>query len=747
MTNKYSSKHFIEYLRDTLSSEEKEAFEASLETDSSLSEEFSEFKQVWALTQKVSAEQHKAPSSFSSKVLEAVEAERAVLSKGESMMSKFRLGNKALAGMATVCVAVLCLVSLTKTNYPSISPQADRIETEKTATEELVSNPSGSGTVITKGDSTKTKPKKQNIVATPKASQISESVSPTVEKEFQAEGNSRDKSITLKKKGRSQGKLEAADSVSMPITANRLAGSAILSEADGASPSRGRRINSSNFASPQIKQRQAIRLDDSFSRPNRESYGKFKENKFTSVKTEALSTFSIDVDTGSYSNIRRFLRSNTMPPADAVRLEEMINYFKYDYPIPGTKEQPFSVNTELGSAPWNEKHQLLKIGLKGYEIPSDELPNSNLVFLIDSSGSMGQPSKLPLLKKGLGLMLDKLTDKDSVSIVAYAGSAGLVLPPTPGNQKSQILSAFNSLSSGGSTAGGQGIQLAYSLAKDNFIKGGNNRVILATDGDFNVGVSSKDGLDKLIEEKRKSGVFLSVLGFGTGNYQEAKMESLANKGNGNYFYIDSIREAKKVLVSDLRGNILTIAKDVKIQLEFNPANVQAYRLLGYENRKLNKEDFNDDTKDAGELGAGHTVTALYELIPAGVNSNYGQVDDLKYQTTKKPKDRKVEANPEFASELLTVKLRYKLPESNTSSLIKKTVAKDSYITDKKATSKDFRFASAVAEFGMLLRDSKFKAASSYESVRARAERAKGEDKNGYRREFLELVETAELLSQ
>ncbi len=479
---------------------------------------------------------------------------------------------------------------------------------------------------------------------------------------------------------------------------------------------------------------------------NNERYNNTPENNFNSVEKEPLSTFSIDVDTGSYSNIRRFLNGSQLPPTDAVRIEEMLNYFKYDYKSPTSKDVPFAVNTELSNAPWAEKHKLLQIGLKGYEENRAELPASNLVFLIDVSGSMANPNKLPLLKQGFKMLVDELGAEDRLAIVVYAGAAGLVLDSKSGSQKEEIISALENLQSGGSTAGGAGIDLAYKIAKNHFIKGGNNRVILATDGDFNVGTSNQADLIKLIEEKRESGIFLSVLGFGTGNYRESMMEQLANKGNGNYSYIDNIREAKKVLVNDFRGTIFTIAKDVKIQIEFNPAYVKAYRLLGYENRVLDKQDFNNDKKDAGELGSGHTVTALYEIVPVGVEFNgMPSVDDLKYQQTVTDPTPAKSTEGILNNELATVKLRYKLPNENTSKLVSRTVESNGLEFTK--TSNDFKFASAVAQFGMLLKGSEFKGTSDFPSTLKLAKESTGNDEFGYRDEFIKLVETAELLKR
>jgi Ca-activated chloride channel family protein len=471
-------------------------------------------------------------------------------------------------------------------------------------------------------------------------------------------------------------------------------------------------------------------------RYNTEQYEFIEESGFKAVTDNPLSTFSIDVDTAGYANVRRFLTGNRMPPKDAVRIEELINYFSYDYPEP-KDETPFAVITELSVCPWNKDHQLIHIGLKGRKIKTANMPPSNLVFLLDVSGSMNSPDKLPLLKKGFKLLTEQLREKDRVAIAVYAGAAGLVLPSTPGNEKHTILKAIDNLQAGGSTAGAQGIKLAYKTVLDNFIENGNNRVILATDGDFNVGMSSDGKLVRLIESQREKNIFLTVLGFGTGNLKDAKMEKLADKGNGNYAYIDNLLEAKKVLVKEMGGTLHTIAKDVKLQIEFNPAHVKAYRLIGYENRRLNKEDFNDDKKDAGELGAGHTVTALYELVPAGAHESPVTVDPLKYQESK-IKPAAVESQ-----ELMTVKLRYKKPDENQSALITHPVIAEHSVPDR--ASDNFNFSAAAASFGMLLRDSAFKGASTYQNVLKLAKASKGKDNEGYRAEFIRLVEMAEML--
>ncbi len=395
-----------------------------------------------------------------------------------------------------------------------------------------------------------------------------------------------------------------------------------------------------------------------------ESYQATVENKFQNPLRDPLSTFSVDVDAASYSNIRRYINNGQLPPKYAVRIEEMLNYFDYNLPAPVNKE-PIAIHTELSAAPWNPQHRLLRIGLKARVVATEKLPASNLVFLIDVSGSMSDANKLPLVQSSLKMLVDQLRPQDKVAIVVYAGAAGLVLPPTPGNQKTTIKDAIDRLQAGGSTAGGEGIKLAYRMAKENFLKEGNNRVILATDGDFNVGASSDQDMEQLIEQERKSGVFLSVLGYGMGNYKDSKMETLADKGNGNYAYIDNATEARKTLVSEFGGTLFTVAKDVKLQLEFNPAKVAAYRLIGYENRLLNQEDFNNDLKDAGDMGAGHRVTALYEIIPIGVKDNYtNSVDPLKYQKPQ-PSSSTVKTS---SDEMLTIKFRYKEPAGLVSKL-------------------------------------------------------------------------------
>lgn len=471
---------------------------------------------------------------------------------------------------------------------------------------------------------------------------------------------------------------------------------------------------------------------------NTEGYDHITDNPFMKVNDNPLSTFSIDVDASSYSNVRRFISNGQLPPAGAVRIEELINYFSYDYPQP-KGDDPFGVNMEYAACPWNDKHELVLVGLQGKKIPVEELPASNLVFLVDVSGSMGEPNKLPLVQSSLKLLVDQMREQDRVALVVYAGSAGLVLPSTSGSNKTAIKDAIDRLQSGGSTAGGAGIQLAYKTAKENFIKDGNNRVILCTDGDFNVGASSDDALEQMIESERKSNVFLTVLGYGMGNYQDAKMQKLADKGNGNHAYIDGISEAKKVLIKEFGGTLFTIAKDVKLQLEFNPDKVKAYRLIGYENRMLAKEDFNNDIKDAGELGSGHTVTALYEIVPVNApDEPMDSVDALRYQKVKKQKVTNV-----YTDEVLNVKLRYKAPAGDVSKLLQFPLKGSPVALN--ATSDNFRFAAAVASFGMVLRNSKYKGESSFGLVRNLGIAATGKDAEGYRKAFLQLAEDAALL--
>ncbi|SHH97608.1 Ca-activated chloride channel family protein [Chryseolinea serpens] len=476
--------------------------------------------------------------------------------------------------------------------------------------------------------------------------------------------------------------------------------------------------------------RDSAELEEQQTPSNTEEYDAITENKFQDALKNPLSTFSIDVDAASYSNVRRFINNGQRPPKDAVRIEEMINYFDYDYDQP-KGDDPFAVITEISTAPWNAKHKLVHIGLQGKKIATDNLPPSNLVFLIDVSGSMDEPNKLPLLKTSFKMLVEQLREEDHVAIVVYAGAAGLVLEPTSGANKKAIIEALDDLEAGGSTAGGAGIQLAYDIAKKHFKAGGNNRVILATDGDFNIGESSNASMELLIEEKRKNGVFLTVLGFGMGNYKDSKMETLSDKGNGNYAYIDNITEARKVLVNEFGGTLFTIAKDVKLQVEFNPAKVKAYRLIGYENRMLKSEDFNNDKEDAGELGSGHTVTALYEIIPVGVESEFYKIDDLKYQTTQ------VNPSANTSIELLTIKLRYKKPDEDVSKLIVHPLVDDNIPLAN--TTDNFRWSASVASFGMLLRESEYVNDFAYGKVIQMAQGAKGDDTEGHRIEFINMV--------
>lgn len=462
-----------------------------------------------------------------------------------------------------------------------------------------------------------------------------------------------------------------------------------------------------------------------------ESYESFQENPFESAKSNPVSTFSIDVDNASYTNIRRFINNGQTVPKDAVRIEEMINFFKYDYPQP-TNQHPFSINTEYSDAPWNPNHKLLKIGLKGKEIPTDKLPKSNFVFLVDVSGSMSSPNKLPLLQASMKVLLDELRPDDRVSLVYYANNVGVLLEPTLAKEKEKIIEVIDAMYASGGTSGGAGLELAYKMAEKHFVKNGNNRIILATDGDFNIGKSSDKEMEELIEEKRKSGVFLTCLGFGMGNYKDSKMITLAKKGNGNYAYIDNIQEANRFLGKEFKGSMFAIAKDVKIQIEFNPAHVQAYRLIGYEMRKLRNEDFTNDAIDAGELGSGHTVTALYEVIPNGIESEfYSYESDLKYTKNK--------ASDNFQNELATVKFRYKNPKEDKSIEMVHTVANRA--SSLKQASKDFKFASAVAWFGLKLRDSKLITNKESTDIVKLAREGVQNDTDGYKAEFIRLVES------
>jgi len=467
---------------------------------------------------------------------------------------------------------------------------------------------------------------------------------------------------------------------------------------------------------------------------NRESYNPKQENGFVNAGRDPLSTFSIDVDTASYANVRRFVQGGSLPPVGAVRIEEMVNYFSYDYPAPTGKE-PFSLTAEVGPSPFHAGYQLARIGLKAKDLAKEQLPPSNLVFLVDVSGSMQDGNKLPLLKQALRLLVRQLSGRDRVAMVVYAGADSVVLPPTAGNRQHEILAAIDRLRAGGSTHASSGIRTAYQLARQSFIAGGNNRVILASDGDFNVGVTSRDELQRLIEQERQGGIYLTVLGFGMGNYHDDTMEILADKGNGNYAYIDSLLEAKKVLVKEMSGTLFALANDVKIQVEFNPARVGAYRLIGYENRALADEDFRDDSKDAGEIGVGHRVTALYELIPAG-HAAIPQLDSLKYQAVRP-------APVSGSRELMTVKLRYKPLGQQTSRLMSLPVGEVS----TRQASADFRFAAAVAGYGMLLTHSEHLGAFTWEQCLEMARSGRGSDVEGYRAEFSQLVETSQMLAR
>ena len=490
-----------------------------------------------------------------------------------------------------------------------------------------------------------------------------------------------------------------------------------------------------SYVAPQpMKERYPIEVRGT----NNEQYEGKDINPWKTVATEPLSTFSIDVDTASYANMRRFLNSGKLPPKDSVRVEEFINYFNYDYPNP-TDEHPFSINTKLTTSPWNKDYKIVKVGLKGKDMANADRPKSNLVFLLDVSGSMSSHNKLPLLREAMKMLLRKLGSGDKVAIVVYAGASGLVLDSTAASEKATILGALNKLQAGGSTNAGAGIDLAYKIAQQNYIKGGVNRVLLATDGDFNVGTTSRSGLLELIKEKADDKIFLTVLGLGMGNYKDAMLESIANKGNGNYFYLDTQNEAKKVLVHDISSTLVTIAKDVKIQVEFNPENVKGYRLIGYENRMLAAKDFNDDKKDAGEIGAGHTVTALYEIIPSNAKFPAVNIDKLKYQKTKP------ETNSKFEGELLTVKLRYKQPEGKKSKLVSKVVQTKEEVSLHSA-GVDLKFALSVASFGMFLRQDENIKSMTLSKIVEMANDGKGHDPHEYRQEFIELMELAESIN-
>ncbi|THB65446.1 MAG: VWA domain-containing protein [Desulfovibrio sp.] len=472
---------------------------------------------------------------------------------------------------------------------------------------------------------------------------------------------------------------------------------------------------------------------------DREQYQEIEQNPIIRVSESPVSTFSIDVDTGAYSNVRRFLNNGQLPRKDAVRVEELINYFSYDYPLPENREVPFRVNVEIAPTPWNPDTLLLMIGIKGYEIERAERPPSNLVFLLDVSGSMNDPDKLPLLKSAFSLLSGQLTENDRVSIVVYAGAAGVILEPTPGNEEAQITAALNRLSAGGSTAGGEGIELAYAMARQAYIEGGINRILLATDGDFNVGTTNFEALLDMVERERESGVSLTTLGFGQGNYNEQLMEQLADAGNGNYAYIDTLSEANKVLVTEMSSTLFTIAKDVKIQIEFNPAVVAEYRQIGYENRQLLEEDFANDAVDAGDIGAGHTVTALYEIALVGGGGE--RLEPRRYDD-----NQPAELESDFSNELAFLKLRYKLPESDTSTLMETPLTTDMIQSEVSSASLNYRWAAAVAAFAELLRDGRYTGDWTYDQVLELARTARGDDPFGYRGEFLNLVNLAKSLS-
>ena len=536
-----------------------------------------------------------------------------------------------------------------------------------------------------------------------------------------------------------------------------IAGAALLVKAVGCASQpasvgeSGRMLNMSLNAPSAHSQRPSAmfaNIDGAYGQPyrgptadgNRESYDHVEDNPFHRVADQPLSTFSIDVDTASYSNLRRMLNQGQLPPEGAIRIEEMVNYFGYDYAGPDESDKhPFTAHVDLTGCPWNDAHRLLRVGLKGRTISADDRPASNLVFLLDVSGSMGSSNKLPLVRRAMQLLVNQLGPDDRVAIVVYAGAAGVVLPSTTCDEKPTIIDSLEQLQAGGSTHGSAGIRLAYKVAQEHFIQGGANRVILCTDGDFNVGTTSESELVNLIQDKAKSGVFLTVLGFGMGNLQDGRLESLADKGNGSYGYIDNYSEARKMFVEQLTGTLVTIAKDVKIQIEFNPARVAGYRLIGYKNRLLAAEDFNDDTKDAGEIGAGHTVTAFYEIVPAGQPVPTGDVDPLKYQLPPE-----IVAEGPAASEALTLKLRYKQPDGQTSQLMVEAVEDGQ--TPFADAPRDMRFAASVAGLGMLLRHSPHAGGLTFQQVIDIAEAATGDDPYGYRREFLQMAKTASDLS-
>lgn len=504
-------------------------------------------------------------------------------------------------------------------------------------------------------------------------------------------------------------------------------------------PSKNVQPHIANRPAPEAELKQ-IAIVDANATPitNTEKYQSIQTNPVVRVADQSTSTFSIDVDTGAYSNVRRFINAGTLPPTNAVRVEELLNYFRYDYATPTSTDTPFSIHTELASSPWNPNTRLLHIGLKGYNVDADNRPAANLVFLVDVSGSMGDANKLGLLKSSIKMMTKDLNEHDRVSLVVYAGASGVVLKPTAGNDYATISRALNNLSAGGSTNGEAGIELAYSMAEKSMTDDSINRIILATDGDFNVGINDTDKLKKLIEQKRKSGIALTTLGFGSGNYNDHLMEQLANVGNGSYAYIDTLNEARKVLNEELTSTLLTIAKDVKIQIEFNPAQVSEYRLLGYVNRRLANEDFANDKVDAGEIGAGHTVTALYEVALTGDGGEWTTAS--RYQSIANDDDA-------LGNEIAEVRLRYKQPNEDHSRLIKRIVKRSSVVTTLSESSANFRFSAAVAGFGQLLRQNKYLVDFSYADAAALASGAKGTDRYGYRTEFVQMVDLADSLDQ
>ena len=720
----------LSYLEGSLQSDEGESFEQEIQNNSALKAEFEQVSKVYQLLNDMSEKKVKAPIGFDLEVMKAIDNISPVNKRSSVMKSIIGFKRRFMIPLVPAVTMALVLLVVLKNNTSD-----DFIDFKLNSSKEVLNQP----IEVAASQAIKAELEEKALSATGNLSSVD--VRP-VAKPVQADmaGNKKSNleiSAPSEKKVDSyqDGRMASSD-LGLKIILKK---GKWVKESEGNQPAAAARRDLSNVEFGKV-------TSDLDQNSNSEEYHENKEATFVRSSVNPLSTFSIDVDTGSYSNIRRFLTRNQLPPKDAVRIEEMLNYFKYDYKVPESREVPFAVETELSKAPWSDKNQLLHIGIKGYEEKASNLPSSNLVFLIDVSGSMESSEKLPLLKQGLRLLVEQMRPQDKVALVVYAGAAGVVLDSKDGGQKQEILAAIENMQAGGSTAGGAGIELAYKTAKSHFIQGGNNRVILATDGDFNVGISSDEELIKLIEEKRKSGIFLSVLGFGVGNYKDGKMEQLANKGNGNYAYIDNIQEAKKVLVSDMTGTLFTIAKDVKIQIEFNPAYVQAYRLIGYENRLLNKEDFNDDKKDAGELGAGHSVTALYEIVPAGVEFFQGpSVDELKYQKVEPSPTSVAKVEGVKNQELATVKLRYKLPSEDNSKLVSKIVS-STPIADGE-TSNNFKFSSAVAQFGMILRDSEFKGSATFDSTLKLSEGSKGEDKLGYRAEFIKLVDTARLLSK